>query len=144
MKNPIYLAQTDTTAGFLCEDFRKLNAVKNRPLDTPCVCCVASFRALKGLVRVPKGVRANVRHSKKCTFIYKNEAIRVVKNSPHKEFVEKFGKIYSTSANLSGKGFDVGFAKQNADIIIEDENGFFEARASSIFKFTRGKKRRLR
>lgn len=142
---PIYLVQTDTTVGFLCEDFKRLNEVKNRPLNTPCVECLADFSSLKQEVRVPKGYRKFVRYAKKTTFIYKNKrSFRVVKDAKHSEFVAKFKGIYSTSANLSGKGFDIEFAKQKADIIIENKNGFFEAEASCIFKFVRGKKRRLR
>ncbi|MDR2342471.1 MAG: Sua5 YciO YrdC YwlC family protein, partial [Campylobacteraceae bacterium] len=33
----IYLAQTDTTVGFLSKDIKVLNALKKRPLDKPCI-----------------------------------------------------------------------------------------------------------
>ena len=45
----IYLAQTDTTAGFLSKDFREINALKRRAADKPCLITTAKFSELKNL-----------------------------------------------------------------------------------------------
>ena len=77
----IYLAQTDTTAGFLSKDLKKLNSIKNRPLNQPCLICVSKFKNLQNFSRVPKKYKNLIRRSKKTTFIYPNlKAIRVVKD----------------------------------------------------------------
>ena len=39
----IYLAQTDTTAGFLSKDFREINALKRRAADKPCLITTAKL-----------------------------------------------------------------------------------------------------
>ena len=43
----IYLAQTDTTAGFLSKDLTKINQIKRRRVDTPCLITLAKFSNLK-------------------------------------------------------------------------------------------------
>jgi len=82
------------------------------------------------------------RRNKKTTFVYPNQkAIRVITQKRHLLFLKKFGWMYSTSANLSGKKFDINFALKNADVIVRDKKGFFEDKVSRIIKL--GKKRML-
>ena len=57
----IYLAQTDTTVGFLSQNLSEINAIKNRPLDQPCLITTAKFSELKNLVRVPNRFKNIVR-----------------------------------------------------------------------------------
>jgi tRNA A37 threonylcarbamoyladenosine synthetase subunit TsaC/SUA5/YrdC len=144
-KDLIYLAQTDTTVGFLSQNMRKLNQIKNRDLDKPCIICLFSNHELKKRTRVPNFLKNRVRRAKKTTFLYPNEvAIRVVKNEKHSSYFKKFGWIYSTSANISSKNFNIEYAKEKADIIVEDERGFFEAPPSSFFRVGKRKLRRVR
>jgi tRNA A37 threonylcarbamoyladenosine synthetase subunit TsaC/SUA5/YrdC len=139
----IYLAQTDTTVGFLSKDKRALNAVKNRPLDKPCILCTASFKELPS--RVPNRYKNLIRRAKKTTFILQNGfSFRVVKTGAHAEFLKKMGAMYSTSANETGKSFDINFAKVKADIIIENEGGFFEGKPSTILKLGKKKIKKVR
>lgn len=141
-KDLVYLVQTDTTVGFLSQDASRLLNIKGRPPSKPFLKVVASHKILKSFVRVPKMHRSLVRRAKKTTFAYSQEhAIRVVKEEPHREFVKKFEWLYSTSANKSGERFDYAFACSHADVIIEDERGFFEGRASPIIRL--GKKRKM-
>ncbi|MCV3371069.1 Sua5 YciO YrdC YwlC family protein [Campylobacter lari] len=129
----IYLAQTDTTAGFLSKDLKALNNLKKRPLKQDCLITTAKFSELQKLTRIPKYFKNTIRKSKKTTFLYSNsKAIRVVKDCAHEEFLKQFDWLYSTSANKHGKKFDEKWARQNADEVI-DEN-FFENSASKIFK----------
>ncbi len=67
---PIFLAQSDTTAGFLCADFVKLNAIKGRLKSQNTLLTLDSFCKLKNLVRIPEKYKNRVRRSTKNTFIY--------------------------------------------------------------------------
>ncbi|MDR2789703.1 MAG: Sua5 YciO YrdC YwlC family protein [Campylobacteraceae bacterium] len=134
----IYLVQTDTTAGFLSKNIKALNALKKRPLNKPCILCSSSLREISP--RVPRRHKNLVRRAKKTTLILENGfSFRLVKEGAHAAFLKKMGAMYSTSANESGKLFDINFAKSKADIVVEDERGFFECAPSAILKL--GKKR---
>lgn len=142
-KNLIYLAQTDTTAGFCSQNLKKLNAIKNRPENQPCLITVAKFGELKKLARVPKKYKNLVRKSQKTTILYPNlKAIRVVKDEKHAKFLVKFGWMYSTSANLHGQKFNLEFAKNVVDVIADSE--FSEKQASRIFKLSKNKIKKIR
>ena len=141
----VYLAQTDTTVGFLSQDAQKLATIKNRPPSKPFLMEVANFKELQKRARVPKKYRRYVRYAKKTTFVYPNShAIRVIKDKLHLRFLEKFGWMYSTSANPSGGSYDPIFAKEAADIVVTDSRGLFEGRPSRMLRLGRRVKRRLR
>ncbi len=141
----IYLAQTDTTVGFLSQDSAKLAAIKKRPPSKPFLVSVDSFARLQGFARVPKRFRRFVRYARKTTFIYPNaKAVRVVRDERHLSFLKKFGWMYSTSANESGKRFDPSFAKAKADVIVEDSRGLFEGAPSKLLRLGRRRLRRVR
>lgn len=143
--NKIFLAQTDTTVGFLSKSQKRLNQIKGRAANTPCIKAVAELSELCLHVRVPQKFKRLVRNAKNTTFIYPNqEACRVVKTSPHYEFLLKHKWLYSTSANKNKENFNESFAKIVADEVIEDENGFFEAKPSNILKLGRISKKRVR
>lgn len=139
----IYLAQTDTTAGFLSQNLQELNALKKRPLNQPCLITTSKFTKLKDFSRVPNKFKNFVRKAKKTTFIYPNKkAIRVVKNHPHSLFLDEISWAYSSSANLHGDKFDLEFARKSADKIIDGE--FFENTPSSIIKLSKTRLKKLR
>lgn len=141
----IYLAQTDTTVGFLSQDKDRLAYIKQRDVKKPILKVVNSFEGLQKLTRVPSKFRKMVRKSSKITFIYpNNEAIRVINSHEHQKFISKFGWMYSTSANESGKKFEKEYAYEKADIIVRTAVGFFEGRPSSIVKIGKCKKKRIR
>ena len=50
----IFLAQTDTTAGFLSKDYKEINKAKMRDENKPSLITTAKFSVLNELVRVPK------------------------------------------------------------------------------------------
>lgn len=117
----IYLAQTDTTAGFLSKDLKALNALKKRPLDQACLVTTAKLSELTKLTRVPNHFKNTVRKSKKTTFLYPNsKAIRVVKDCSHANFLKNFDWLYSTSANEHGKSFNYQWAISNADVKVDE------------------------
>ncbi|MBK1991475.1 Sua5 YciO YrdC YwlC family protein [Campylobacter sp. 2018MI35] len=139
----IYLAQTDTTAGFLSKNLEKLNALKNRDQKQFCIITTAKFDELKKLARVPKYFKNLIRKSKKTTFIYPNlKAIRIIKDHPHEEFLKEWDWLFSTSANKHGEKFDEIWARSVADKIIDQK--LFEDNASKIFKLSKKRKRKIR
>lgn len=129
----IYLAQTDTTAGFLSKNLQELNAIKNRPLNKPCLITTSKFKELLKITRIPNKFKNRIRRSKKTTFLYPNlKAVRVVKEHPHTKFLDTYGWFYSTSANLHGQNFNEAWAKGVADVIVDDK--FSQNSSSKIFK----------
>ena len=61
----IYLAQTDTTAGFLSKDYKEINRAKLRNEGKPCLITTAKFSVLRELARAPKKYKISIRRSKK-------------------------------------------------------------------------------
>ncbi|QKF92916.1 Sua5 YciO YrdC YwlC family protein [Campylobacter sp. CCUG 57310] len=139
----IYLAQTDTTAGFLSKDFNEINRLKNRPLHKPCLITTSKFSELKTLVRVPDKFKNLVRRARKTTFLYPNlKAVRVVKECAHAKFLDQNGWFYSSSANLSSEKFDEAWARSVADVVV-DEN-FQENSSSKIYKLSKINLKKIR
>lgn len=141
----VYLAQTETTAGFLSQSAEALIQTKNRPSGKSFLMSVDSFSTLHSFTRVPKGFRKRIRRATKTTFAYPcGLAIRVVKDKEHLQFLQKLKWSYSTSSNPSGQNFDRDFALQKADVIVFTCKNFFESKPSSIFKLGKTKMRKLR
>lgn len=104
----LYLAQTDTTAGFLSKDEREINKAKGRALQTPCILTMSSLKELASLVRVPKAHKNLVRKAKKTSFIYKKA--RANENS-----LDLSGELVDLgSENLGIKGNFKGEFKVNS------------------------------
>ncbi|RDU63796.1 MULTISPECIES: hypothetical protein [Helicobacter] len=151
---PIFLAQSDTTAGFLCADFVKLNAIKGRLKSQNTLLTLDSFCKLKNLVRIPEKYKNRVRRSTKNTFIYSGKhalsregsentklAIRVIKphrlqETSHADFLRFFPFLYSSSANAHHQMFHLDFALQKADMVILDKRGLAESQPSKIYKIS--------
>ncbi|WP_419769948.1 MAG: Sua5 YciO YrdC YwlC family protein [Candidatus Marinarcus sp.] len=142
----VYLAQTDTTVGFLSKNDKKLSAIKKRVPHQKILQVVDSFKTLNTLTRVPKEFRAKVRRAKNSTFIYPNgNSYRVVsKDCAHYEFVKKMKILYSTSANETKKAFHFPFAFEHADVVVEDARGLYEAKSSHIIKLSCNRIQKLR
>ncbi len=142
----VYLVQTDTTVGFSSSSDEKLSGIKQRPNSQKMLQTVDSFKTLNSFTRVPKEYRKKVRHSKKTTFIYPNgNSYRVIfQDSNFYNFIKKFKSLYSTSANLTGKNFDEIFAKEKSDVIVYTKDNFNETTASTIYKLSKIKKKKIR
>ena len=141
----VYLAQTETTAGFLSQNADALARIKNRPQGKSFLISVDSFQTLRSFTRVPQTHKNHIRRAKKTTFAYPcGLAIRVVKDEAHLQFLKKLKWSYSTSSNPSGKGFDEAFAEERADVIVYTSKGFFESKPSSIYRLGKVKMRKLR
>lgn len=142
----IYLAQSDTTAGFLSHDESELNRAKNRAESQKCVITTANFLTLKNFVRVPEKYKNLVRRAKKTSFLCGNSrCVRVVKDERHSAFLkEHFNSwAYSTSANKHGKDFDLNWAKSVADKVFDEEN-LCAFKPSKIYKIGKNKVKKLR
>lgn len=141
----VYLAQTETTAGFLSQNVSSLALIKNRSTSKPFLISVDSFSTLKTFTRISKVHKHTIRKAHKTTFAYPcGLAIRVVKEKSHLEFLKKLKWSYSTSSNPSGKTFDEVFAKEKADVIVFTCKDFFESKPSTIYKLGKIKIKKLR
>lgn len=140
----LILAQTDTTVGFLSQDASRLARAKGREEGKPFLKVFASLKTLQEHTRIPLKYRTWFRHARKTTFVLKNQAFRYVSEEPHSSLISKYGWLYSTSANESGKHFDRRFCEEHSDIIIEDSRGLQEHEPSKIFKLTSTQFKQLR
>ena len=148
----VYLAQSDTTAGFLCKDFKKLNRIKGRNEKQSVIVTLSSLEKLKKIVRVPRLHRKRIRQSHKSTFIYRGKnalvpqslGVRVVKDSYHSEFLDFFPYLYSTSANPHKKPFDLEFALKRAEVLVLDKRELSQKPASFVFRVVNSNLRRVR
>jgi len=142
----LFLAQTDTTVGFLSHSSERINRAKQRSHSQKVLQTFPSFKALSHHTRVPLKHRQFVRRSRKTTFVLENGmAFRVVdKASMHSSLLKSMGPVYSSSANVTQKSFNEYDACLQSDIIVKDRRGFFEATASEMFKLSRTDKKRIR
>jgi tRNA A37 threonylcarbamoyladenosine synthetase subunit TsaC/SUA5/YrdC len=141
----VYLAQTETTAGFLSQNIEALVKTKNRPGGKSFLISVDSLQTLQTFTRIPLTHKKRVRRARKTTFAYPcGLAIRVVKDEHHLAFLRKLRWSYSTSSNPSGQGFDRAFALEKADAIVFTCKDFFEDKPSSIYRLGKTKMRKLR
>lgn len=141
----IYLCQTDTTVGFLSQNAEALSHIKKRPEGKPFLKVLPSFESLSKETRIPKAHRKFIRNSDKTTFAFPGtQAYRVIRDRHHQNLIRRFGWMHSTSANPSGQEYDPDFAKEKADVIIEDSRGLFEGTPSRIIRLGKSKKRKLR
>jgi tRNA A37 threonylcarbamoyladenosine synthetase subunit TsaC/SUA5/YrdC len=141
---PIILAQTDTTVGFLSQESASLIRLKGRDETKPFLKVFASLSLLKQTLRVPLKYRSTVRHAKKTTFVINNQAIRYVQEGNHARLIERYGWLYSTSANESGKIYDPHFCYEHSDIIIEDSRGLTQCEPSTIIRLSATQSQQLR
>lgn len=108
----LYLAQTDTTAGFLSKDEREINKAKGRALQTPCILTMSSLKELVSLVRVPKAHKNLVRKAKKTSFIYKKARANENSLNLRDELADFVGENLGIKGNFKGKF--KATSKQNA------------------------------
>lgn len=99
----LYLAQTDTTAGFLSKDEREINKAKGRALQTPCILTMSSLKELVSLVRVPKAHKNLVRKAKKTSFIYKKTRANENSLNLSGELADFVGENLGRKRNFKGK-----------------------------------------
>lgn len=99
----LYLAQTDTTAGFLSKDEREINKAKGRALQTPCILTMSSLKELTSLVRVPKAHKNLVRKAKKTSFIYKKAMANENFLDLSDELADFGGENLGIKGNFKGK-----------------------------------------
>lgn len=140
----IILTQTDTTVGFLSQNDKSLIRLKNRDSSKPFLKVYSSLARLNNSIRVPLKYRSLVRHAKKTTFVINNQAVRYVQDEHHARLIERYGWLYSTSANESGKEYDELFCRSHSDLIVEDARGLKPTPASKIFRLTSTQSKKLR
>jgi len=142
----VYLAQTDTTVGFLSLDDKKLAKIKGRDPKQKTLQVVDSLKSLTNIIRIPIKRKKQIRRSKKTTYIYPNGlSFRVVeKDHIHNNLIKKFSCIYSTSANKTKENFDVKFAFNSVNIILYTKDRFYQTQSSSIYKINKTKIKRIR
>ena len=143
--NLVYLAQTDTTVGFLSQSASMLSSIKNRPSNKQFITSFAAFSLLHK--RAPKRHRKLIRHSKRTSFILpkQNFSFRLIENNTiHSKFINKFDSMLSTSANKSGHTYSFDFAFDKCDIAVFDKSGFTEKESSKIIVLGKRKRKKVR
>ncbi|MDD2951483.1 MAG: hypothetical protein PHU29_11915 [Sulfuricurvum sp.] len=140
----VFLAQTDTTVGFLSQDPKRLEIIKMRADNKPFLKVYSDFKRLKQDIRIPNTHKRLVRHACKTTFVVKKQAFRHVCDPYHAKLIQPYGWFYSTSANESGQSYAREFSQSVSDIIVEDFRGLCEKSASKIFLLTPTKIKQLR
>ena len=139
----VILSKTDTTIGFLSQNSQRIDEIKGRLNGKRYITALPSLSSLKKRSRIPKKFRKFVRRANKTTFIFPNgNSFRVIKDKQHLLLIERYGWLYTTSANPSGKDIDLEFAKEKADIIIYPLYNI--GKSSAIIKFSRSMKKRIR
>lgn len=87
---PVFLAQSDTTAGFLCANPKKLNRLKKRDENQKILLALSDFRQLKRRFRIPLFAKKMVRNARKTSFVLPNgRSFRVVKKPQRISIEEK-------------------------------------------------------
>ena len=141
----VILTQTDTTVGFLSQDAQKLFEIKSRERTKPFIKVFQNFKAFsQSKNRIPSRHKALIRRAQKTSFITKGTAFRISRSKLNSKILQDLSWSYSTSANESGKNFNIEFCEQKADIIILNVDGLRENTSSSLYKLGHIKKRRLR
>jgi len=143
LKACVFLAQTDTTVGFISQNADKITVIKQRPSYKHYITAVNSFHTLKTLVRIPQQHKNRVRRSTKTTFVMQNkESYRVIFDVQHLLLLNRLKWAFTSSANLSNEAYDETFAKNMADVIIEPLFGPKES--SHIYKLGTNTLKRMR
>lgn len=131
----LFLAQSDTTVGFLSQSPVAIQQAKQRDAKKPFLIEVESFKELQRFTRVPKSMRPFVRRANKTTFLYKKKlALRVVQEGEHWRFLHKFRWLYSSSANITEHAFNLQTASNLATILLYQESPFRENQPSKLYK----------
>ena len=139
MKNRLYLTQTDTTIGFVSQDASQIDRAKKRLPNKHYICVVNSLKTLKTFTRVPEKYKNRVRRSKRTTFIMPNGlSFRLVKGTEHNLLLDRISWAYSSSANLSGAGYDNVYAKKMTEIIVTSPNAK-GGQASKIYRLSQNR-----
>ncbi len=143
--NEIFLIQTDTTAGFCAKDFRALNALKGRALEKPCILTLPSLAEFSKRARCPAKFKNTLRRAEKTSFIIGSQSFRVVRQpGVYHDFLERFGAMYSSSANLTGKDFDEPLAIKMATTVVYSPGGFRSCAPSKLIKLYKTRYKRIR
>ncbi len=145
LKNAIFLAQSDTTAGFLSQSKEAILCAKGSAKNKAILQESCNLAHIRRICRIPQALNPRIRRAKKTTFIFpNNRAFRVVSDSAHNAFLSRFGVLFSSSANESGKDFDLDFAKNRANVVVRDNRGIFKAESSRIFRVQKNNLKKIR
>jgi tRNA A37 threonylcarbamoyladenosine synthetase subunit TsaC/SUA5/YrdC len=145
LSNHIFLTQTDTTIGLLSQDSDRLSYIKERLPNKHYIKALPSLKTLKLSTRVPQIHKNRVRRSNRTTFIFPNgESYRIIKDKRHRDLIDRFGWLYTTSANLSGEKFDEEFALKKADIVVKYPIKNRDTPPSKLIKLSQTNLKRLR
>lgn len=145
MKNAVFLAQTDTTIGFLSQNPLAINDRKGAKNTKPLLQEFATLNHLTRITRTPVAFRTFIRKAKKTSFILSNNmSFRIIHDDLHKRFLQYYGNLYSSSANPTTKGFSYDFAYSQCDIIVQDKRGLFESKSSRILQLRYHRMKKIR
>lgn len=140
----LFLAQSDTTVGFLSKEPEVINRAKGRRTSQAVIQTFPDFKSLS--YRIPKKYRRRVRMMQKTTFVLSTDiAFRVVPfTQAHYKLLAKTGPLFSSSANAAAKTFDMVFAHARADVVVTDYRGLQEKRSSKMLRLGKTRLRSIR
>ena len=72
------------------------------------------------------------------------KSFRVVRDAWHLRFLARVGGLYSTSANPSGRGFALEWARSVSDICVLDRRELRENTPSRIYRVSRTRLKKIR
>ena len=135
MLDILFLAQSDTTAGFLSKNKNRIIESKNNHKNKNLLREVDSIMELKKHSRIPRILGRKIRRMKKTTFIFESsQSFRVVHDPMHNKFLSRFKSLYSSSANLHKERFNYDVVYNLSDVVVIDKRGIYESMSSRIFK----------
>ncbi len=140
----LVLAQSDTTVGFLSKEPERINKAKRRPEFQAVIETLPDLRSLKK--RIPPKHRPRVRRMRHTSFAISSAyAFRVIDPAcRHHRLLSQMGALYSSSANVHNRSFDIDYAMKTADLIVSDERGLAEKKSSKILRLGLNRLRSLR
>ena len=122
----VILAQSDTTAGFLCKNSAKLNHIKSRNPKTKTLIESPNLATLKMLSRTPSAHKNRVSQPKQ------------------QRVLQIFGALFSSSANTHKADFKRNEAIAKSDIVVLDSRDLCQSTPSQILQLGTHKIRKMR
>ena len=123
---PVFLAQSDTTAGFLCANPKKLNRLKKRDENQKILLALGDFRQLKMRFRIPLFAKKMVRNARKTSFVLPNgESFRVVKKPTFWQCKRESSEIKSNALDFGANVCNASKSKISSSSLHSDFLAYF-------------------
>lgn len=140
----VFLAQSDTTAGFLSKSAESIIEIKGNSRTKPLLMEVSEIGAIREFSRIPHSLNRAIRRAQKTTFIFNHRAFRIVREARHLVFLKRYKWLFSSSANHSGEKFCYDFAYNAVGVIVLDSRQIRELTPSTLLAVGKNRIKKLR